>query len=92
MIDTTKILLYNANVGDALTILNENVVADDKLQVTMTLTEDQSIWYQKIWYSGGDNGALLVKLNSNAMQDIGQNGIIETDLTLIEYDDVIHPY
>jgi hypothetical protein len=92
LIDTTKILLYNANVGDALTILNGNVVADDKLQVTMTLTEDQrALGIKRSGTPGGDNGALLVKLNSNAMQDIGQNGIIETDLTLIEYDDVIHP-
>jgi hypothetical protein len=92
LVDTAKILLYNDNVNDALTVLNSNVFEVDELHVTILLTEEQrALGIKRSSTPGGDGSALSVKLNVNAIQDIAQNGNSETNLILIEHDDIVHP-
>ena len=91
-INTTSIRLFNSSPGDSLIILVENVIANDDVEVVMKLNEDQRvIGIKNSGSRGGDGTPLSVIIESGAVRDIAQNGNAETNLVLIEHDDIVHP-
>ena len=63
---------------------------NDTVNVSLVLTEYQRAYAQIFSGStGGIGNALTLKLLDEAFRDVAQNSILETQVLLLEYDDVI---
>ena len=72
--------------------VGSSVTAYDTVNVSLVLTEYQRAYAQIFSGStGGIGNALTLKLLDEAFRDVAQNSILETQIPLLEYDDVIPP-